>query len=429
MEKLLKLASQAADQAEVYYTESTEDSIEFSDGKLDKADSTLSSGIALRVVKNGKMGLAHTRNLLDREALVRQALTSAANGVEVNFQMPHTPKLPSLETYSSNIARLQKQDLVARGNEVIAYLRRRLEGQVNVSFGYETSQDGILNSAGTVLSMTESVFYVLVNLVFPGTGSGLYRYKIGRDRVDLSQEELDEQIELFLLSKNEIVPPTRKMPVIFTPFASHALLSRFKVASSPVNIYNKVSPLCGRTGEKIVSEKLSIWQDPFDTEMTSSTNFDSEGTPTMKLSFIDKGVFTAIPTDLNYAEKLGLVPTGNGFRQSVEELPSAHNFNLNIGTGDVSLAEMIAGIREGLLVYNLMGAHSGNVLHGDYSVGVASGFMIENGRITGRVKDCMLSGNAYETLSNIEAIENKCLNLGSSKIPSILCSDVSVAGK
>lgn len=429
MEKLLKLATQAADQAEVYYTESTEDSIEFSDGKLDKADSSLSSGIALRVIKNGKMGLAHTRNLLDRETLVRQALTSAANGVQVNFHMPRTPKMPPLETYSPNIAKLQKQDLVARGNEIIAYIRKRLEGQVNVSFGYETSKDGILNSAGTALSMAESVFYVLVNLIFPGTGSGLFHYKIGRDRMDLSHKELDEQIELFLLSKNEIVPPTRKMPVIFTPFASHALLSRFKVASSPVNIHNKVSPLCGRTGEKIVSGKLSIWQDPFDTEMTSSTNFDSEGTPTVKLSFIDKGVFTAIPTDLNYAEKLGLAPTGNGFRQSVEDLPSAHNFNLIIGTGDASLAEMIAGIREGLLVYNLMGAHSGNVLHGDYSVGVASGFMIENGRITGRVKDCMLSGNAYETLSNIQAIENKCLNLGSSKIPSILCSDVSVAGK
>ena len=87
------------------------------------------------------------------------------------------------------------------------------------------------------------------------------------------------------------------------------------------------------------------------------------------------------------------------------------------------------GIKEGILAQFLMGAHSGNVLNGDYSVGVSTGFMIENGRITGRVKDCMLSGNVYETLSNVEAVENKALNLGIHKLPALLCKDVSVAGK
>jgi len=74
MEKLLQIASQMADQAEVFYIEEAGDSVEFSDSKLDKADTSMSAGIALRVIKNGKIGLAHTRNLLDREALVKQAL-------------------------------------------------------------------------------------------------------------------------------------------------------------------------------------------------------------------------------------------------------------------------------------------------------------------------------------------------------------------
>lgn len=101
MEKLLKLASQAADQAEVYFNESSSDGVEFNDGKLEKADSSLSSGIALRVIKNGKMGLAYTRNLLDPEALVKQALTSAENGVEVSFRLPLTKDLPTLDTYNT----------------------------------------------------------------------------------------------------------------------------------------------------------------------------------------------------------------------------------------------------------------------------------------------------------------------------------------
>lgn len=429
MEKLLKLASLAADQAEVYYQEETVDSLAFSDGKLDNCDSALSSGIALRVIKNGKMGLAHTRNLLNREALVKQALLSAENGVEVDFLFPHTQDPPRLELYRPSIETISKENLIEKGNRIIDYVRARIEGQINVSFGYGTGSSGILNSAGTELSARFSGFSTQAMLVFPGTGSGLFTFKTGRDLLELQEADLDELIELFQLSQNEIVPPTKKLPVIFTPISLFALLSRFSAASSPVNIYNRVSPLCGKLGEQIVSEKLSLNREPFDLELGSAASFDDEGTPTRRLTLIDRGVFSAFPTDLNYAAKMNLEPNGCAVRQSVESLPMAHAGNLALAPGDASMAEMISGIKEGILVQFLMGAHSGNVLYGDYSVGVSTGFMVENGCITGRVKDCLLSGNAYETLSKVEAVENKALNLGSHKLPSLLCKDVSVAGK
>ena len=428
MEKLLKLASEAADQAEVYFTEGSMDDLEFTDGKLDKADSSLQSGIALRVVKNGRMGLAHTRNLLDREALVRQALIGAENGVEVTFRMPLTRNLPELETYAPAIDKLRKEELLDRGRAVIDYIKSRVEGQVNLGKDYGTEHQGVLNSAGTFLESRHSQFTIYTNMIFPGTGSGLLKFAIARDQTSIPQDELDELIELYRLSATEIVPPTRLMPVIFTPFTLFALLSRFSAASAPVNLYNRVSPLCGKLGEKIVSDKLSLYQDPWAKDMLSSVAFDSEGTPTRRLDLIKEGVFSGYPTDLNYAAKLGVEPSGNGFRGSVEALPSAHAINVCVAPGDKSLQEMISGIKEGLIVHALMGAHSGNVLNGDYSVGVSSGFLIREGKIVGRVKDCLLSGNAYDTLSHIASIENKCENLGSHKIPSILCENVSVAG-
>ena len=65
MEQLLKLAKASADQADIYWEEVSYDHIEFTDAKLEKADSSLSYALALRVIKDGKCGLAHTRNLLD----------------------------------------------------------------------------------------------------------------------------------------------------------------------------------------------------------------------------------------------------------------------------------------------------------------------------------------------------------------------------
>ncbi|MDD3234710.1 MAG: TldD/PmbA family protein [Candidatus Cloacimonetes bacterium] len=429
MERLLKLATQAADQAEVFYSNDSSDDLSFTDSKLEKADTSISSGIALRVIKDGKIGLAHTRNLLDREALVKQALLSAKDGMEVGFSFPLTTNLPKLNTYNPAIENLSKKDLVEEGKRMLTYIKEKTGGQVNAGFGYSISEGGIMNSAGTCLSQKDSYYWVYAMLVFPGTGSGLFKVSSSNGYKTLNKEELDEMIELFLLSRTEVVPETKKMPVIFAESSHFALLSRFFAAASPANFYNKVSPLLNRIGEQIVSPKLNLWQDPFDPEFVSSTAFDTEGSPTQKLSFIDKGIFRAIPTDLNYANKLGLAPTGNGLRNSIEASPSPQAFNICMGTGDKSLKEMIASIDKGIIVQSLMGAHSGNILNGEYSVGVSSGFYIENGVITGRVKDCMISGNAYETLMNVSEIENKCNKSSSNKLPSILCDGVSVAGK
>jgi len=429
MEKLLALAKQKADEAEVFFTEDSGDSIEFSDSKLDKADTSMSAGIALRMIKNGKIGLAHTRNLLDREALVNQALQSAANGMEVDFHFPSTHDLPTLPTQNRELVELGKEELIARGKELIAYVNARTKGQFNLNYWFNSGKMGIMNSAGTSLQMESTDFVIFSQLIFPGTGSGLYKFRIGRKVLDIDRVELDEMINLFKICETEVIPPTKPMPVIFTEQTVTALLSRFFTAAHPSSFYSKVSPLLNKLGEKIVSDKFSLWQDPFDPDMAHTSAFDGEGTPTRKYSFIEQGVFQAIPLDLNYAAKLNMQPTGNGIRHSVEAQPSAGAMNVCMQPGDKSLQEMIAGIDEGVIAYSLMGAHSGNILNGEYSVGVSSGLMIKHGQLVGRVKDCLISGNAYDTLSRIAAVENTSHNLGTHKLCSLLCENVSVAGK
>ena len=76
-----------------------------------------------------------------------------------------------------------------------------------------------------------------------------------------------------------------------------------------------------------------------------------------------------------------------------------------------------------------MGAHSGNIPNGDFSVGVCPAFYVENGEIIGRVKDAMVAGNVYETLKNIVAIEDTVHDCWSGRFPAILCDNVSVATK
>jgi predicted Zn-dependent protease len=71
-----------------------------------------------------------------------------------------------------------------------------------------------------------------------------------------------------------------------------------------------------------------------------------------------------------------------------------------INAGKVAFADMLKDIKEGLLIEQLMGAEQGNVLGGDFSGNVLLGYKIEKGKIVGRVKDTMVSGNIYKILSD-----------------------------
>jgi PmbA protein len=65
---------------------------------------------------------------------------------------------------------------------------------------------------------------------------------------------------------------------------------------------------------------------------------------------------------------------------------------------------MVRNVRNGLIVEELMGAGQGNVMGGDFSGNVLLGYKIEEGEITGRVKDTMVAGNVHDALKAPAAI-------------------------
>ena len=83
----------------------------------------------------------------------------------------------------------------------------------------------------------------------------------------------------------------------------------------------------------------------------------------------------------------------------------------------MSFAAMIKDVRYGLLVDQVLGGGQSNVLAGEFSVNIDLGYLIENGEIVGRVKDCMFAGNAFEVFNNIVAIGDKAEWHGSIKVP------------
>ena len=90
---------------------------------------------------------------------------------------------------------------------------------------------------------------------------------------------------------------------------------------------------------------------------------------------------------------------------------------------------MVSDMKDGLIVEELMGAEQGNILGGDFSGNVLLGFRVENGKIVGRVKNTMVSGNVYQLLKNVAAVGSDARWLGGLYVPSLYFPDISVASK
>jgi len=97
---------------------------------------------------------------------------------------------------------------------------------------------------------------------------------------------------------------------------------------------------------------------------------------------------------------------------------------------------MIVSMDKGIIVASDLGGHSGNIPAGDFSVGLSPGLYVQDGEITGHVKDAMVTGNIYDTLNKVSDLENKTHYVGAPlggmgvwRCPAILVDDGRVATK
>ena len=435
MEKLMEMAKRVSDQVEVYSLQQISDGVSFENAKLKDIESTDQAGISLRIVKDGKLGFSYTKNLLNREELLSNAVDSLTGGVEAPLDFPQTKVTPRLETYVASMEGLSNATLVEECTRVCEQLKSRTTGQINMSAHRAIGSRRLINSRGTDLSSTSSFYSLGAEILYPGSYAAIHRPLISKSFERASEEHLNFMLEMYNQSSSEITPPAGKMKVLFLPETLYALLWRLESATNGKNIYQKISPLLEKMGERIFDEKLTIVDDPLNDRLPGARGFDDEGIPCRPLTLIDRGILKTFYYDLFYAKKLNALPTGHGYKsamwggETVSLKPAPSLAHLHIKPGCQSFSELLRSMNRGVVIAGVMGAHSGNILNGDYSVGLSPGLYVERGEIVGRVKDAMVAGNIFDTLKNVIALEDTAHPGYGGVFPAVLFDDVSVATK
>ncbi|MEW5720708.1 MAG: metallopeptidase TldD-related protein, partial [Chloroflexota bacterium] len=219
------------------------------------------------------------------------------------------------------------------------------------------------------------------------------------------------------------------LPVLFSPEGLLMLGLPLQQGLNGKSVFTGISPMKGKLGEKLFSDKLTVIDDGTLDGKFGSAPYDDEGVPHQRTALIERGVLKNFIYDLKTAAQSGVASTGNGSR-ALFTPPSPAPTNLLIGAGDTPLADILAGIDAGLLVEDVLGLGQGNIISGAFSNPLSLAFKIEKGEIVGRVKNVSLAGNIYTLLKNIATVSRETEWVYSNlNLPYLLLPEMNVVAK
>jgi PmbA protein len=254
-----------------------------------------------------------------------------------------------------------------------------------------------------------------------------YWYTIARDpeRLESAAEVGRRAAERTLrrLGSRKVV--TQKAPVIFEPRVARSLAGHLFEAVSGESIYQQASFLEGKLGQQVASEAVTVVDDPTIPGLFGTWPFDDEGVPARRKVVIERGVLRTYLHNTYTARKLEARTTGNAGR-GLAGNPWVDHGNFFLEPGILTLEQMVAGVKQGLLVTELMG-QGVNVVNGDYSRG-AAGLWIENGEVAYPVSEITIAGNLEIMLKDIEAVGAELTFQGSLASPAIQIREMTISG-
>ncbi|UCE97316.1 MAG: TldD/PmbA family protein [Dehalococcoidia bacterium] len=433
LEYILDKVKKTAEAAEVFSITSEETPVEFEANKLKRIQSKQSQVIALRIISNGRMGYSVSSHFDNIDDLIDSSLETSEFGMPARFTFPATDSYPVIKTYDKEIESVSLERMVSLGEEMLATVKKQSKDIVCAATVLKKSVTiQIINTSGKSAGYSKSIFSMgIEGSLIRGTDMLFVAENINSCRpMDSTQKITNTIIRQLEWGEEQAAISSKKLPVIFTPSGvASALINPLMVAFNGKTVLEGASPIGNLLGKQIFDSKLNLHDDAIIDYQPSSHPFDDEGVASRCLSLIEGGIPLNFMYDLKTAALAGKDSTGNGRRHG-GGLPSPLPNAFVVTSGNVAFDDMLADLKEGLVIEYLMGAEQGNILGGDFSGNILLGYKVENGKIKGRVKDTMVSGNVYQLLKEITAIGNDSKWVGGIiKTPSLYFPNISVSLK
>ncbi len=430
-EKILELAKKKADSAEVIFEEGESSSVSYENNKLKYIHSSSTRGIGLRVIKDGRVGFSSTMDLRDPRGFVERAIRSARFGQEVKFEFPPQSNFADIKVFDKSVVDYPTENSISAGKEAIdKSLSVCPDYLCGVDIGNTVWKRRLLNTNGLDVTKESTSFGAGygVMLIQDKTLISVSEGDSSRRVTSRLMEHVEKSLEKMRLSEKDVRVRSGNYPIIFTAKTMGLLLATFEMGCSGKLVQKGVSPFADKLGEKFLDEGLSIYDDSTLDFAVGSYPMDGEGIPSQRTPLFEKGVLKNFLYDLQTAGIMSAKSTGSGNRSFASQ-PAPGCANIIVATGNMTLEDMVKDVRYGVIVDQVFGGGQSNVLAGEFSVNFDLGFLIENGEMVGRVKDCMIAGNVFDAFNNIAAIGSEAEWHGTDYIPPFYFKNLNVVGQ
>lgn len=377
-------------------TEELTETVNVTDGKVDSFRENNETRRTARVYEGGKIGIAGALGKggeNGKAELFAKAEKSLERGVPYvcklskNIKTVNRPEAVKDEAFLGSAKRLAKKAAAACPNFLVGGKICRAERKVN----YE-------NSAGSDLRFSGSSFecsFLLKdrkssNIIDAGYGASTDRYGAVFENgvVDDMRALHDAYFTKPVKLKDGVYP------MIFGVYDLFGLIVKDFIAEYYVSGGSLFS---GKLGQKVFDEKLSVYTDSNPKTAYACEFFDAEGeiAPESRGALIEGGVIKNVLTSKNGAAEYG-VPLIKSAGASYDGVPSAGLKGLYVKTDFQTVEELCEKLKIKKAVY-IDTASGGDITpDGVYGIPVQLAFLVENGKITRKIKDFQVSANVFD---------------------------------
>ncbi|MGY3903840.1 TldD/PmbA family protein [Aeromonas lusitana] len=437
LNRLLDKVADLGAEADIIANQDRAFSLKADKGELGEYKVTSSQQIGIRLIKDGRVGIAYSESLdeaaldamlqdaLDASRFAKldgdQAIRVAHSQLSTDGAEIHQPDTTPVEEKIALALRLES-DMLALPDVTGAPYNSLFEGE---------SRLWLANSQGTFCQHGEFSVGCHTSALIERDGrqSMHYQGQYTRRFDELDSRSLIEQVYAVTdgLLMGEAIPSGR-YSALFSLNCLASLFGCFQSALSGKWAQQGINPWRDKLGQSVASRWLTLESRIHMPGGMRIKGFDGEGAPTQDLLLIGEGELKTLLHNSATAHHFGVASNGAAARSARSTLDVAPR-HLVFGTGPHTEAEVKAG--EYLELVKLDGLHSGaDAVSGDFSFG-ASGFLCRDGERVQPVRGITVAGNFYRLLGELEAVGN-LLHHDDGKgfyAPLIRFGGLSIAGK
>ncbi len=407
------------DDADLYFQYTRSEGWSLEEGIVKTGSFSIDQGVGVRAVSGDKTAFAYSDDLswaaLKDAAHSVRAIGAQGQSQKAKVGRTKVSKSRSLYPAHDPITTLDSTAKVALLEKVERLCKAQDPRVVQVMAGLASEYDVVLvaRADGTLAADVRPLVRLSVTVIAEqagrreiGSSGGGGRF--GLDHFDdaLLQQYVSEAVQAALINLDSRPAPAGEMTVVLGPGWPGVLLHE-AVGHGLEGDFNRKgsSAFTGMIGKRVAAKGVTVLDDGTIADRRGSLNVDDEGCASQKNVLIEDGILRGYIQDSLNARLMGVVPTGNGRRESYAHLPMPRMTNTYMLGGDKDPQEIIASIKKGLYASNFGGGQV-DITSGKFVFSASQAWWVEDGKLQYPVKGATIVGSGPESLKKVTMIGN-----------------------